>query len=142
MACNIISGTIIAGISISIFFLFSSFGLWCEDKGFFFLVYFFFTCSCFGLENIPRVDTHVRPIVRRAYRETCVTIDDGKVAAAVQCGEGTIIIFCTSFGDATGRRGDGNGKEERVFFPSANGRKQKKDRKKEKKRPIGLDRNL
>lgn len=35
-------------------------------------------------------------------------------------------------------RGDGNGKEERgFFFPSANGRKQKKDRKKKRKDPSG-----
>lgn len=136
VACNIISGTIIAGISI--FFIFFSFFSVCgaRIRGVFLSGIFFFTCSCFGLENIPRVDTHVRPIVRRAYRETCVTIDDDrKAAAAVQCGEGTIIIFCTSFGDATGRRQWRRGTG--FFFPSANGRKQKKDRKKKRKDPSG-----
>lgn len=131
MACNIIFRDYY-----SRYFFFSFLFSGCGARMGRVFFWYIFACSCFGLENIPRVDTHVRLIVRRAYRETCVTInDDGKV----DCG-----------GSATrGRddhhisvrvlemlRGDGNGEEKRVFFPSANGRK-KKDRKKKRKDPSG-----
>lgn len=136
MACNIIFRDYYSRYFF--FFLFSGCGARMGRVFFWYI----FACSCFGLENIPRVDTHVRLIVRRAYRETCVTInDDGKV----DCG-----------GSATrGRddhhisvrvlemlRGDGNGEEKRVFFSFSQRQETKKGSKKEKKRPIGLDRNL
>lgn len=129
MACNIIFRDYY-----SRYFFFSFFISVCGARIRRVFFWYIFACSCFGLENIPRVDTHVRLIVRRAYRETCVTInDDGKV----DCG-----------GSATrGRddhhisvrvlemlRGDGNGEEKRVFFPSANSRKQKKGSKKRKEK--------
>lgn len=130
MACNIISGTIIVGISIFYFF----FGLWCEDKGFFFSGTFLRVLVS-GSKIFRGFYTHVRLIVRR---ETCVTIsDDGKVELWQQCnaGKGRSSYFCTSFGDVTGRRSG--------FFLSSfsqhNGRKpppKKKDRKKRKKKDL------
>lgn len=80
-------------------------------------------------------DTHVRLIVRPAYQETCVTInDDGKV----DCGGSTtrgrddhhISVRVLEM-----LRGDGNGEEERVFFlqPTAGNKKMVEKKKRKEK---------
>lgn len=126
MACNIISGTIIVGISIFFFHFFSV----CGARIRVFFSGTFLRVLVSGSKNIPRVDTHVRLIVRR---ETCVTIsDDGKVELRQQCNAGKDDHISVR---VLGRRSGF------FFLPSANnnGRKPKKKKieKKKRKDPSG-----
>lgn len=83
VACNIIPGAVIAGISIS----FSSF-FRLVVRGFLFLQTFFFLLLVhfyvFLFQARKCSDAHARLIVRQAYQETCVTINDDREKLTVR----------------------------------------------------------